>query len=220
MEIQLISNDELYHFNPYHDTLGRFASKHGNLLNDRQLSKVMWEPKKMQKELNRQDREMIRGKYLLAKGENKKFRKEHYIDIGKKMRDNSKTNIDTLLYEADRLGFKVTKNDTVRHAQRYRTLVNSIMFGIGDGLLISAIQNYRENRKGFSPYREGTKYTVEKDPTKKPWYEKSQYDQAKDHGMFDTAFVETTQNDNYTDKQALAEYKKYLKDPYKYMQEH
>lgn len=32
MEIQLISDDELYHFNPFHDNLGRFTSKIGGTI--------------------------------------------------------------------------------------------------------------------------------------------------------------------------------------------
>lgn len=43
---------------------------------------------------------------------------------------------------------------------------------------------------------------------------------AKKNGSFDMGFLEATQNDNYSDKEMISEYAKYLDDPDKYMRTH
>ena len=44
------------------------------------------------------------------------------------------------------------------------------------------------------------------------------FENAKNNGKYNIDFVEYTQNEGWSDKKALSEYKKYLKDPNGYIE--
>lgn len=63
------------------------------------------------------------------------------------------------------------------------------------------------------------KNTSSKKSERIPLTKEQAYDRAKTQGKYDMLFAEVTQNEEWSDKKALSEYKKYLDDPNKYIKD-